>query len=922
MNSTSPKEIMPPEMDGTAPPSAVKDWASVSVGDVEGKLRTSKLNGLSLAEVSERQKQFGPNAISDSGGTTWLAVFGRQFVDVLVWILIGAAAVSLMIGEITDAVTIMAIVVLNGILGFVQEWKAEQALQALRSMLSPTCRVLRDGDATTVPAAELVPGDIVLLETGDRIPADLRLLEATNLRVDESALTGESGSVPKKSAAVTAGTDLAQRSSMTWMGTAITNGRGLAAVVATGASTQFGRIASLTSEIVTDRTPLQKKLGTLGRQLGVWAIAVSLLVVLAGIIKGKPLVEMFMTGISLAVAVVPEGLPAVVTITLALGIRAMAKRKALLRRLQAAEALGSATVICTDKTGTLTQNQMTVQTIWLPRSLSFSPSGGEGGRRPDEGAFIDVTGVGYDPAGHFEQHGEVVDYRDHGPLLAMLETGQRCNHAVVTHSNSGWHESGEPTEAALVVAAYKAWLETDDKAEDVTEFSFSSDRKRMTVVTESVDGQVAHVKGAPEVILERCTAIGVGESQQLLTKEIRQQITAACDSMADQGLRTLAIARRSLPADTPLRADDVEQQLSLLGIVGIIDPPRPEVSQAVQRAYSAGIKLVMITGDAARTALAIANRIGIPASRAVEGSELSTMDDDALRLALKDEAVFARTTPEHKLRIVKLLQSEGHVVGMTGDGVNDAPALKKADIGIAMGLRGTDVAKGAADIVLTDDNFSSIINAVEEGRRQYDNIQKFVRYMLSSNTGEAVAIFANILLGGPLILLPVQILWMNLITDSLTALALGLESAEGDVMQRPPREPNHPILDRSAIGMIVGLGIYVGLATLWLFQHSLQAEVSVVWARTMAFNGIIVIELFNVLNFRTLRTPVTRVGLFSNRWMLLAIAITATLQACALYVPTLQRALHTAPLSLNDWALILAVAVPVFVISEIVKWRK
>jgi len=442
------------------------------------------------------------------------------------------------------------------------------------------------------------------------------------------------------------------------------------------------------------------------------------------------------------------------------------------------------------------------------------------------------------------------------------------------------------------------------------------------VVTESTDGRVAHVKGAPEVILERCAAIGGGELQQPMTDDIQQRITFACDSMADQGLRTLAIARRSLPADTPLQADDVEQQLSLLGIVGIIDPPRQEVPRAVQRACSAGIKLVMITGDAARTALAIANRIGIPASRAVEGSELETMDDDALRAAVQDDAVFARTTPEHKLRIVKLLQAEGHVVGMTGDGVNDAPALKKADIGIAMGLRGTDVARGAADIVLTDDNFSSIINAVEEGRRQYDNIQKFVRYMLSSNTGEAVAILSNILLGGPLILLPVQILWMNLITDSLTALALGLESAESDVMQRPPREPAHPILDRSATAMIVSLGIYVGLATLWLFQHSLHAEFSVVWAQTMAFNGIIVIELFNVLNFRTLRTPVTRVGLFSNRWMLLAIAFTATLQVCALYVPTFQRALHTVPLSLSDWALILAVAAPVFVISEMVKYRR
>jgi len=887
-------------------------WCAISLSEIEVTLQTDKLNGLSQEQIQRRQQEFGPNSISETGGTTWLTVLGRQFVDVLIWILIGAAVISFAIGETTDAITIMAIVVLNGILGFIQEWKAEQALQALRKMLSPTCRVIRQGDAVTVAAADLVPGDIVLLETGDRIPADLRLVEATNLRVDESALTGESGSVTKGTAAVEASADLAEQSSMSWMGTAVTNGRGLGAVTATGAGTQFGRIASLTNEIVTDRTPLQRKLGTLGRQLGVWAIAVSVLVVLAGLAKGKPLVEMFMTGISLAVAVVPEGLPAVVTITLALGIRAMVKRKALLRRLQAAEALGSATVICTDKTGTLTQNQMTVQKIWLPTSAGDS-----------SGQIIDVTGVGYDPAGHFEHDGNVVDYRNHSELLALLETGQACNHAVVVRDKAQWKESGEPTEAALVVAAYKAWLDADSEKHPVEEFSFSSDRKRMTIVMQSGDDLTAHVKGAPEVILSRCTSVGIGELRQALTETLTQQIADACDDMADHGLRTLAIARRQLNADIPLDVDSVEQELNLLGIVGIIDPPRPEVPQAVRRAYSAGIKLVMITGDAARTALAIARRIGIPADRAVEGSELMTMDDAALEEALNANAVFARTTPEHKLRIVSLLQKNGHVVGMTGDGVNDAPALKKADIGIAMGLRGTDVAKGAADIVLTDDNFSSIVNAVEEGRRQYDNIQKFVRYMLSSNTGEAVAIFSNILLGGPLILLPVQILWMNLITDSLTALALGLEEAEGDVMQRPPRDPGHPILDRAAISMIVGLGIYVGLATLWLFQHSLNSSenVTVAWAQTMAFNGIIVIEWFNVMNFRTLRTPVTKAGVFSNRWMLLAIAVTAGLQACALYVPVFQKALHTVPLSLSDWGMIMLVAVPVFAISELVKWR-
>jgi P-type Ca2+ transporter type 2C len=881
------------------------EWPSLSAQAVEERLLTSLLVGLCDQQVEERQLTFGKNAIAQTGRTTWAVVLGRQFVDALIWILIGAAVVSAAIGEITDAVTILAIVALNGILGFIQEWKAERAVEALRQMLSPQCRVRRNQSVVTIGAEELVPGDIVLLETGDRLPADIRLLEATNLRVDESALTGESDSVAKGIVPVEAKADLASQACMAWMGTAVTNGRGLGAVAATGSHTQFGRIASMTGAIVTDRTPLQRKLGILGRQLGVWAIGVSVMVVLAGIVRGKPVVEMFMTGISLAVAVVPEGLPAVVTITLALGIRAMIKRRALLRRLQAAEAVGSATVICTDKTGTLTQNQMTVQSIWLPDH--------------DE---IDVTGVGYDPAGHFEVNGNVVDYHSDEPLLAVLDSGLQCNHARIERDEDGWHESGEPTEAALVVAAYKAWIDPITSTANVAEFSFNSARKRMTIVTKSPDGLTAHVKGAPEAILSRSLNTGLGPHQRPLDDAERRRIINICNSMADRGLRTLAIARREMPSDITLDADSVEQQLTLLGIVGIIDPPRPEVPDAVRRAISAGIRLVMITGDASRTALAIARRVGLPSQRAVEGAELASMSDADLRTALDGNAVFARTEPEHKLRIVKLLQQDGHVVGMTGDGVNDAPALKKADIGIAMGRRGTDVAKGAADIVLTDDNFSSIIDAVEEGRRQYDNIQKFVRYMLSSNTGEAVAIFTNILIGGPLILLPVQILWMNLITDGLTALALGMESAETDVMRRPPRDPSIPILDRPAIGMIVGLGAYVGIATLLLFQHILETSgpSATALAQTMAFNGIIVIEWFNVMNFRTLRTPVTAVGLLTNRWMLIAIAVTAALQACALYVPFLQNTLHTVPLTWQHWALIIVVALPVFVVCELTKW--
>lgn len=886
-------------------PQSAFDWSSVDTDIVEVRLKTNSESGLSSSEVGRRQMRFGANEIKETGQSSWISLLTRQFMDALIWILICAAALSASIGEITDALAILIIVILNGILGFVQEWKAERAVEALKKMFSPSCRVIRNGTEVTIDAATLVPGDIVSIKAGDRIPADLRVLESMNLRVDESALTGESESVVKQKETIEENSSLAEMSSMTWMGTSVTNGHGLGIVVAIGESTQFGQIATLTSSIETDRTPLQKKLAVLGGKLGISAIGLSLLVIVTGLLMAKPFLEMFMTGVSLAVAVVPEGMPAVVTITLALGIRVMVKRKALLRRLQAAEALGEATIICTDKTGTLTQNQMTVQQIWLPSDTT-----------------INLTGVGYDPEGHFEVNNQKIDHQNDEALMSLLKSGMRCNHARIEQGPSGWKHAGEPTELALIVAAHKAQLFPNSANETVDEFSFSSERKRMTVVDESCGCLTAHVKGAPEVILERCKSIGAGSSKTELSEIDKTRLIAVCNDMSDQGLRVLAIARRSLDSQSSLNPDEVEVDLSLLGLVGILDPPRPEVREAISKAKTAGIDVVMMTGDSSRTALAIANRVGLESSVAIEGKSLGQMSDDELRTALSDKAVFARMIPEHKLRIVKLLQQDGHVVGMTGDGVNDAPALKRADIGIAMGFRGTDVAKGASDIVLTDDNFSSIINAVEEGRRQYDNIQKFVRYMLSCNAGEAVAIFLNIVIGGPLILLPVQILWMNLITDSLTALALGLESAEEDIMERPPRNPASPILDRTALAMVVGLGTYVGLITLWLFQSTIESgnEASILLAQTMAFNGIIVIEWFNVINFRTLRMPVLKVGLFTNKWMLVAIVFTIFLQLCAIYSPILQPVLHTTALSWSHWGITILVSLPVLAICELMKW--
>ncbi len=898
--------ITPPSAPTPETPTVAEvPWHAKPLQAVLELLRTDPKKGLDDPEVQKRLGIYGPNRIEAVHKEKWYWILLRQFTDALILILLVAAGISFAIGEMGDALTILAIVILNGILGFVQEFKAEKAIEALQRMLSPKCRVIRAGKEREIDAVELVPGDIVLLEIGDRVPADLRLIEAVNLKVDESPLTGESVPVAKTVRAVPEEAPLAERSDMVWMGTSVTNGYARGVVVATGMATEFGKIAHLTSEVQQTRTPLQKKLAVLGKKLGILSIAISALVAIVGYLFGKDLMEMFLTGVSLAVAVVPEGLPAVVTITLALGVKAMVRQHALLRRLQAAENLGSANVICTDKTGTLTQNQMTVQKIWL------------------FGGAVKVTGSGYDPAGHFEANGKRVDYKARKDLQLLLKTGLVCNHASLIKEEEGWKISGEPTEAALIVAAYKAWL-SPGEPKVISEFSFNSQRKRMTVVVEENGQKVAYVKGAPEVLLERAAWYLEGTEKKPLDDRARKRFEEAYVSLAKAGLRTLALAERILPEETKLDPDEVERDLTLLGIVGIIDPPRPEVPEAIATAQRAGIQVIMITGDAPLTALAIARQVGLEAPRAVTGNELAGMDDEALRTALKEGVIFARTTPRDKLRIVTALQDEGLVTAMTGDGVNDAPALKRADIGIAMGQRGTDVAKGAADMILLDDNFASIVAAVREGRRQYDNIKKFVTYLLSSNTGEVIAIFVNILLGGPLILLPVQILWMNLVTDGMTAVALGLEPAEKGIMERPPRSVNAPFLQLRGIIMIVLLGGWIGGGTLWLFHHYLasglpQAQ-AVALAQTVAFTGIIILEKMNVFNYRSLRAPMPVIGFFSNPWVLGAWAVTVGLQVAAVYVPFLQKALHTVPLRLEDWGMIFAVAVPLFVVVELYKW--
>ena len=876
-----------------------EQWHSVREDELLDSFGADKIKSFSKHQVENLRLKYGQNVVANDEKTTWYKVFLRQFFDVLIVILFFAGLISLVLGEATDAIAIFGIIVLNGVLGFTQEWKAEKALEALQGLLAPSCKVMREGAVNICPSSELVPGDLIILEAGDRIPADLRIIEAVNLKVDESLLTGESIAVDKETKILTPEVPISGRSNMLWMGTSLTNGRGRGLVVATGSMTEFGKIASLTQNIKRDPTPLQKQLAVLGKQLGIFAIAISILISLSGWFMGKPLLEMFMTGISLAVAIVPEGLPAVVTITLALGIRTMVKKKALLRRLQAAEALGTATVICTDKTGTLTQNQMTVQHVF------------------HLDANYEVTGVGYKPSGEVLLDGKPIDCRKDSILAKLLMTADLCNNSDIVEDHGGWESRGEATEAALKALVKKSGLSNFD-SDLLRELSFNSERKRMSVIVKKESSSLLLCKGAPEVLLSLASQVYKNGEAVAITPSLRSDLEKACEEFANQGLRTLCFADKDVTGQEDEDASKLESDLRIIGVVGIADPPRPEVPEAISAAKNAGIRIMMITGDSQKTAKAIGSKVGLNATQHLMGKDIDTKEDGELSKILQSEVIFSRTTPEHKLRIVSLLQKQGEVTAMTGDGVNDAPALRKADIGIAMGLRGTDVAKGASDMVLTDDNFASIINAIREGRRQYENIKKFVCYLLTSNLGELVAIFLNILLGGPLILLPVQILWVNLVTDGLTSIALGLEPDEKDVMNQAPRKQREPIVNKPNLISISLIGGYIGIVCLLLFHHQLKTEDYKV-AQTMAFCFLVCCENLNVLNFRSLRTPIHRIDFFSNPWLLLALIGTMLIQFAAVYLAFLQKGLQTTALSLDHWVLIFALSLPVLVIPEIYK---
>lgn len=895
-----------------------KKWYQMTGEETLQQTGTEPAKGLASNEAAERLGTHGRNELTDGQSISPITLFLNQFKDFMVLVLVGATLISGLLGEYLDAITIIAIIIMNGVLGFLQEFRAERSLRALKELSAPNANVLRDGEVVQIPARELVPGDLVLLESGDRIPADLRFIETHGVYVEESALTGESVPVAKNVAAL-ADEDipLGDQRNLGFMGTMLTRGTAKGVVVRTGMETEMGKIADLIQSTDSMETPLQHRLEQLGKILIIVALALTVMVVAAGILHGQEPYGMFLAGVSLAVAAIPEGLPAIVTIALALGVQRMIQRKAIVRKLPSVETLGCASVICSDKTGTLTQNKMTVTHLWL---------GGD---------LLEVSGDGYDPHGAIMKQGAPVDLRNNQMLRRMLQVSVLCNNARLVEEKvegkrkkdaepqSVWQIKGDPTEGALVVLGAKAGITHHSLTglySRIGEMPFDSERKRMSVVVEHQGGRMVCTKGAPDVLLQQCTYVLWDDKVIPFTPTLKQKVLAANEGMAKNALRVLGLAYRELKATD--RCDDeseAESQLVFVGLTGMIDPPRKEVRDAIVKCKRAGIKTVMITGDHQTTAEAIARQLGIlPQDGLIlNGQQLATMDDDALDKRVDDIYVYARVSPEHKLRIVKSLQRKGHVVAMTGDGVNDAPAIKAADIGIAMGISGTDVSKEASSLVLSDDNFATIVSAIEEGRGIYENIRKFIRYLLASNVGEIMTMFLAMMAGLPLPLVPIQILWVNLVTDGLPAMALGVDQAEKDLMQQKPRSAKENIFARRLGWKIISRGILIGLCTLAAFWITLKqgGDGALVKAQTVAFVTLVMAQLIHVFDCRSSRSIFHRNPL-QNGWLVLAVVSSLALMIPVLYVEQLQPIFKTVPLGVSEWILSLGFAgIPTFLMG-------
>jgi Ca2+-transporting ATPase len=875
-------------------------WYSLSCDAVFSILNSTSA-GLTGAEASRRLIEHGPNELQPANPISPLSIFFQQFKNVLIGILLAAATLSAFLGHEIEAIAIAVIVLFAVVLGCVQEYRSERAIEALRQMAAPSAMALRNGVEVETPARELVPGDVILLRTGNKIPADIRLIEAMNLQIEESALTGESVSVEKHTAPLdTEGLAIADRKNMGYAGTAVTYGRGRAVVVATGMNTEFGKIAQMIQTIETDKTPLQADLDRVGRMLARIASSIVAVIVFFGLLRGQPFIEILVFGIALAVAVVPEALPAVVTISLALGVRRMVKRNALVRRLLAVEVLGSTSIICSDKTGTLTKDEMTARKIYVA------------------GKIARISGEGYEPHGQFSIDGRTFEPDKALKQLLQAATLASDSELVFNQSEGRWHVKGDPTEGALIVAAAKGGLkktDLDSRFQRVNEIPFTSERKRMTTLHKTPEELVAYSKGAPEIILDSCVRQLTAEGEAALDAASRAVILETAREMANEALRVLAVASKSGAGLV-----DAEQDMVFLGLIGMIDPPRPEARAAIRICESACVKPVMITGDHPLTAKAVALELGmLKSGRVVTGMELDAMNETDFERQVETIDIYARVSPAHKLRVVTALQNRGHIVAMTGDGVNDAPALKKADIGIAMGITGTDVTKEAADMTLTDDNFASIVAAVEEGRGLFDNIKKYLMYLLSANIGEIGLIAGATLLGLPMPLSAVQILYINLATDGLPALALAVDPPEPDIMGRKPRDKRTGIFTRPVVALMTVAGLWSAAANLGLFAWLLNSGRSANEAMAITFVSLVLIEFTKAYHFRSDRHSVLNRP-FANTWLNLAILWEILILSLIIYLPILQQAFGTFDLGLADWLVAIGPSVTIFPVLEFTKW--
>lgn len=886
-------------------------WCSIDIEEVLVRLKSNPEQGLSLYEVKKRQAIYS-NSIETDKGSNALKMFLAQFTDTMVLVLLGATVISGMIGAMADAITIMAIVVLNAILGFIQEYKAERSLEAIKKLTSPFSLVLREGKRIKVPTAELVPGDIIILETGDRVPADLRLLESYSLEAEESLLTGESLPVEKKAVNfIDARTHLAEQVNMAFMGTSISRGRAKAVVVTTGMDTVMGQIAKMMKNTERSMTPLQTRLDQLGKILIIICLAVCAMVTALGIWRGESVLVMLMAGISLAVAAIPEGLPAIVTVVLALGVQRMAKRNAIIRKLPAVETLGCTTIICSDKTGTITQNKMTVR------------------RMATASMEINIEGDDYNPQGRFLHGKQEISPLSDPACKWILETAFNCNNSLIEKTGGSYKIQGDPTEAALMVMAQKAGINKGYRR--LREIPFDSERKLMSTVVEVGGEQWVLVKGALDVLVNSCTNLLTAEKTVAVGARDKDKFFKLQEKWAHEALRVLGFASRKLrPGEGLILSDaEIESKLTLLGICGIMDPPRPGVEKSVADCLQAGIIPVMITGDHPATAQAIASSVGIAANpRVTTGIEIDRLSDHELYEVAVSQRVFARVSPEHKNRIVKVLKRQQHVVAMTGDGVNDAPALKAADIGIAMGISGTEVSREASSMVLADDNFSTIVQAVYEGRAIYDNIRKFIRYLLGCNIGEVLVMFLASLLGMPLPLLPIQILWVNLVTDGLPAMALGVEPPEPGIMKRSPRPRSEGIFARKLGWTVLGRGVFIAVVTLLAFvlgmiYARLNGLDQLLVARSMAFTTLVMAQLFYVFECRSEVYSPFELGFGKNKYLILAVAVSIIMHLSALYLPFLQNIFQTVALDPHLWLIIIALSGSRLILKYILfTWRR